>query len=378
MKYVVALLALAASAWAQLNSTSNSTVTIYTTEIVDSYTTYCPDATTISQGNVTYTATKGETVTITDCPCTRVKPVTSPSAYTILFTSCPPGSETPVPGRKSIGPESSSPYTKPFTVISSSTESHGQPTATIQPFTGAASANTAGLGALGALGAIIAMVLMYISTIAALALWSAVTSAQTTDDSSDILGLDDQDLTASIIKSDATATTYSLGCATQDDCGLPSTGLILTAGPSTIHFDYTTSDSADPTDSLSADVNVAETFDLDCHITSSDHGDCSLTVIATIGSSTITTSSTTTVVNSDLAALSSALAGATASGKPAASTTGSSVGSQSTSSSQSSSSSSAAGNSATTSHSTGAMPMVTANAQWIVAGAAGALALAAL
>lgn len=42
----------------------------YTTEVVQSYTTYCPSSTTVVQGSHTYTATGPTTLTITDCPCT--------------------------------------------------------------------------------------------------------------------------------------------------------------------------------------------------------------------------------------------------------------------------------------------------------------------
>ncbi|RDL36427.1 uncharacterized protein BP5553_05779 [Venustampulla echinocandica] len=58
---------------------SNET-TAYTTVTVSSYTTYCPEATTITQGTKTYTATASETLTITDCPCTLTKPV-KPTGY---------------------------------------------------------------------------------------------------------------------------------------------------------------------------------------------------------------------------------------------------------------------------------------------------------
>ena len=50
MKYTVALVA-AATAVAANNGTS------YTTEVVTAYTTYCPEATTITHGNKTYTVT---------------------------------------------------------------------------------------------------------------------------------------------------------------------------------------------------------------------------------------------------------------------------------------------------------------------------------
>lgn len=60
-----------ASAW-------KSNVT-YTTEIVDVYTTYCPASTQITYGSKTYTVTEATTLTITDCPCTVTKPVTTTS-----------------------------------------------------------------------------------------------------------------------------------------------------------------------------------------------------------------------------------------------------------------------------------------------------------
>jgi len=61
-----------ASAW-------KSNVT-YTTEVVEVYTTYCPAATEITHGGKTYTVTEATTLTITDCPCTITKPVTTTSS----------------------------------------------------------------------------------------------------------------------------------------------------------------------------------------------------------------------------------------------------------------------------------------------------------
>ncbi|KAH6722440.1 putative clock-controlled protein 6 [Leptodontidium sp. MPI-SDFR-AT-0119] len=77
MQYsAVAVLALAATATA---SYSNETV-VYTTEVHTAYTTVCPAATELTYNGVTYTATESETLTITNCPCTIVKPVTTSSA----------------------------------------------------------------------------------------------------------------------------------------------------------------------------------------------------------------------------------------------------------------------------------------------------------
>jgi len=60
----------AAQAWgSDWNETQVVTTTTITTDI---YTTFCPEATTFTQGTKTYTATASETITITDCPCTYV------------------------------------------------------------------------------------------------------------------------------------------------------------------------------------------------------------------------------------------------------------------------------------------------------------------
>lgn len=69
---IVALTALAAtaSAW------SNETV-VYTTEVHTAYTTVCPSATTLTFNDKTYTVTASTTLTITNCPCTVIKPVTT-------------------------------------------------------------------------------------------------------------------------------------------------------------------------------------------------------------------------------------------------------------------------------------------------------------
>lgn len=90
MQYsAVAILALAASASAAY---SNETAVAYTTEVVTNYVTYCPVATTLTYGHVTYTASESETVTIPGT-YTVVKPVYSTSA--VYCNSCKP-TYTPV------------------------------------------------------------------------------------------------------------------------------------------------------------------------------------------------------------------------------------------------------------------------------------------
>ena len=65
---------------------------IYTTEVVTELTTYCPVPTTLTHGNMTYTVTEPTTLTITDCPCTVTKPMTTPRLFTLRrsLLSLPP------------------------------------------------------------------------------------------------------------------------------------------------------------------------------------------------------------------------------------------------------------------------------------------------
>ncbi|KAF3061249.1 hypothetical protein GL218_04202 [Daldinia childiae] len=75
-----------------VNSTAPSSVwqyyntTVPTTVVVPQFTTVCPEATTLSYNGVQYTVTKGETVTVTDCPCTI-----STAVHTLTSSLCPPG-----------------------------------------------------------------------------------------------------------------------------------------------------------------------------------------------------------------------------------------------------------------------------------------------
>ncbi|RDL38025.1 Uncharacterized protein BP5553_05458 [Venustampulla echinocandica] len=80
-----AVLALAASVSA--HAVSNGTVS-YTTEVHTAYTTVCPASTELTFNGVTYTATESTTLTITNCPCTIVKPVTTSSV--VYCNTCAP------------------------------------------------------------------------------------------------------------------------------------------------------------------------------------------------------------------------------------------------------------------------------------------------
>ncbi|EPE27881.1 hypothetical protein GLAREA_04672 [Glarea lozoyensis ATCC 20868] len=77
---------------AAVNAMWLNETTAYTTETVTSYTTYCPVATTVTQGTKTYTATAGQTLTITDCPCTikHPKPTTTPAPPAPPAGTAPP------------------------------------------------------------------------------------------------------------------------------------------------------------------------------------------------------------------------------------------------------------------------------------------------
>ena len=81
MQFTVAsLLALATSAAALSNVT-------YTTEVVTALTTYCPASTTLTHNGKTYTITEATTLTITDCPCTVTKPVTTATTVSCSTTT---------------------------------------------------------------------------------------------------------------------------------------------------------------------------------------------------------------------------------------------------------------------------------------------------
>jgi len=83
MKFsAAAVLAAAAGAHAWSNVT-------YTTEVVTALTTYCPYATQITHGGSTYTVTEATTLTITNCPCTVTKPITTVS-YSNSTTAAAP------------------------------------------------------------------------------------------------------------------------------------------------------------------------------------------------------------------------------------------------------------------------------------------------
>ncbi|KAI9836877.1 MAG: hypothetical protein M1819_001042 [Sarea resinae] len=93
------IVAAAAALVAGVSAASNGTE-VYTTEVVTAFTTYCPEATSLVHNNKTYTVTEATTLTITNCPCTVTKPLTSgtpapiastaPAASPSLISTIPP------------------------------------------------------------------------------------------------------------------------------------------------------------------------------------------------------------------------------------------------------------------------------------------------
>jgi len=126
MKYSVAALVAAA---ATVSAWSNDTV-VYTTVVVDTYTTVCPGNGAVTFGGHTYTntLTESSTIVITNCPCTISKPVyttssvsaspvaPAPPVYTNATTPYVPAAPTSAPGG-SVGttsvPSSPSPSVVP-------------------------------------------------------------------------------------------------------------------------------------------------------------------------------------------------------------------------------------------------------------------------
>ncbi|KAL8710846.1 MAG: hypothetical protein Q9220_004649 [cf. Caloplaca sp. 1 TL-2023] len=125
-----AALVAGAAAW------GNGTEPVYTTEVVTAYTTFCPAATQITHGGVTYTVTsvrkahtlrerhswlmqnpQATTLTITNCPCTVTKPVISTPVVPPTSVASPVVPTTPVVSVPTVAPV---PTTSPVVIPSSS------------------------------------------------------------------------------------------------------------------------------------------------------------------------------------------------------------------------------------------------------------------
>jgi len=86
---VLALAGAASASYGYQNATTTSApAVVYTTETYTSLKTICTEATQLTYNGVTYTATASQTLTITNCPCTVVKPVTV-SSYVAVPTTAP-------------------------------------------------------------------------------------------------------------------------------------------------------------------------------------------------------------------------------------------------------------------------------------------------
>ncbi|KAA8571453.1 hypothetical protein EYC84_001453 [Monilinia fructicola] len=82
----VAIISALAAAVSANGNYSTTVSAVWVTDVVTSFTTVCPAATTLSYNGVTYTATENQTVTITNCPCTVSKPVYTTS--TVICNTC--------------------------------------------------------------------------------------------------------------------------------------------------------------------------------------------------------------------------------------------------------------------------------------------------
>ncbi|KAM0453095.1 hypothetical protein ACHAPV_009210 [Trichoderma viride] len=83
------------------------------TEVVTSYTTYCPGSTTFTAGSSTYTVTEPTTLTITDCPCTLTHTVSNGATITTesIPVAATTGAESSSPSWNSTLPTGGSPAT---------------------------------------------------------------------------------------------------------------------------------------------------------------------------------------------------------------------------------------------------------------------------
>jgi hypothetical protein len=160
MKFSVATVAAFAGA-ASAGFVNVTTVTIpheiTSTSIVNQYVTYCPEATTITEGNKTIVVTEPGTVTITDCPCTRTSTHT-----TVTVTTCPVSNGTPVLP-SSIVPVTSAPTGEAIYKTSSASPKETKPVSSAPvvangTHTGTAPAQggAAAIGVSGALAGVIA------------------------------------------------------------------------------------------------------------------------------------------------------------------------------------------------------------------------------
>ncbi|KAM3074638.1 hypothetical protein ACMFMG_008066 [Clarireedia jacksonii] len=100
-------IAVASAVAAVVSANGNHTATpsaVWVTDVVTSFTTVCPAATSFAFNGVTYTATESETVTITNCPCTVSKPVYTTSSVICSTCTGAPTTATVVPSSAPVYP----------------------------------------------------------------------------------------------------------------------------------------------------------------------------------------------------------------------------------------------------------------------------------
>ncbi|KAG9229412.1 hypothetical protein BJ875DRAFT_445973 [Amylocarpus encephaloides] len=236
---------------------------------------------------------------------------------------------------------------------------------------------------------------MFKTTLASLSLLSVASTQSTV--SLFVTGADEQSIVASIITSDATATTYSLACGaatgSSADCPIPIS-FTFTQGPSTIAYNTAFEVEEDG-------LTASETMDFGCKITSTKTAACSVTLLMNLGSSVASSRVTTTTITDvdsyltpvtivgktiESAGDAAAFTTGTGSSSALATKTGSSgttavtgTGVTSSGSAMASAATAASGSGPpASSMSTAGMAMNTGNARWVAGGAAAALALAAL
>ncbi|KAI2620046.1 hypothetical protein GGR54DRAFT_639813 [Hypoxylon sp. NC1633] len=115
--------------------------TVPTTVVVPQYTTVCPEKTVLTYNGVHYSATKGETVTVTNCPCTITTAV-----HVMTSSLCPPG-VTPTAVAPAIttypgAPPVTTPVTAPAVSYTMETSAETQ-TAPATPITAVQPSNSA-------------------------------------------------------------------------------------------------------------------------------------------------------------------------------------------------------------------------------------------
>ncbi|KAL2203981.1 hypothetical protein CC79DRAFT_1324789 [Sarocladium strictum] len=142
MKYSVAATLFAAVSGAAAYG-KNGTVIV--TEVVESYTTYCPAPTEIVHGDKTITVTSAGIVTITDCPCTIEKPVET-KTYEVCH-DCPEETHPAPP------PVVETPTVAPPAPTGGVTPTHNEPEPV--PTAGAGKLSAAGLAGVVGLAAFI-------------------------------------------------------------------------------------------------------------------------------------------------------------------------------------------------------------------------------